>query len=76
MFQVMMDFETAERNAWKEVFGDENNHDICGCNFHFCQAVIKWIKDHGYIAQFRRIENKPLRGNNIHDTGFISRQNS
>ena len=37
---VMMDFEIAERNAWKLKWP---NHNVLGCLFHFTQVSVVWL---------------------------------
>ena len=35
---------------------------VCGCLFHHCQAVLKYVKDNGYFSQYQNLENKELHG--------------
>ena len=45
----MMDFELAERQGWSASIGDDFDHDIRGCLFHYCQVS---FLDHMYLKCF------------------------
>ena len=57
-WNVMMDFEKAERNAFQQVFP---NTAIFGCGFHYCQALLKNIGDHGLLTLYRDRDNPKFR---------------
>ena len=45
-----MDFEKAERNAFKKVIQSCKIH---GCGFHYCKALLKNLGDHGLTKLYR-----------------------
>ena len=59
--QVMMDFELAERDMYMEVIGDNYNHQLVGCTFHFGQAIIAYVRSSGFITEYREDSCSPLR---------------
>ena len=58
----MMDFESSEISAWQNTIGNDLEHNVRGCNFHYCQAILHYVKDKGYSSQFQDLHQTELRG--------------
>ena len=41
---IMSDFEKAIRNSLSQVFPSAS---VDGCYFHFCQAILRWVRENG-----------------------------
>ena len=54
---IMVDFEMALRNSLSQVFPSAV---VDGCYFHFCQAVLRWVRENGLKKSYDDGINNPL----------------
>lgn len=56
---IMSDFERALRNSLSSAFPTAS---MDGCHFHFCQAVLRWVREHGLKRAYERGTKDPVTG--------------
>ena len=50
--EVMMDYDDNMRITYMEEIGNDYEHDLRGCSFHFGQCIYRWVSQNGRANQY------------------------
>ena len=59
--EVMFDFDKNLRQVYMEEIGNDYDHKLRGCSFHFGQCVCKFVNGEGWMPRYRDKTNTVLR---------------
>ena len=59
--EVMFDYDGNLREVYKQEIGDDYNHKIRGCSFHFGQCICEYVNGNKMMSKYQNKKNQVLR---------------